>query len=358
MWRKGVLSRLIAAILFSICSQGVWASASCSGGGQVVSVTMPTSIAVPRDTPAGTALTGWYATSASTNFFSCSVASSTYTGAAFLSTNLTMSGSVYTTGGVTYTLFQTGVQGIGMAVAVRSYANGCGWVSWQDLGTPGSVSGANGASVPPSPWVGTSCNANGSVSNGGQAQVMFVTTGPVSAGSTTSGILFQAASFDTANGPELSSGPSRVSFTVTPTVVTVLSCTTPDVYVPLGTHKTTELTGVNTYTTSSSFNLSLNNCPAGMNTVQYRVDPTTALLNSAQSVVALDASSSATGIGVQLLDGTGAVFPLSTYKTFSSYDKSTGGSYTIAFKARYYQTAATVGPGDANTSMTVTVLYQ
>ena len=106
---------------------------------------------------------------------------------------------------------------------------------------------------------------------------------------------------------------------------------------------------------------SLNSCPAGMNTVQYRIDPVTSVLNSAQSVVALDNSastSSATGVGVQLLDGNGAVFPLSTYKTFAGYDKTNGGSYTIPFKARYYQTATRVTPGAANTSMTFTMLYQ
>ncbi len=115
---------------------------------------------------------------------------------------------------------------------------------------------------------------------------------------------------------------------------------------------------MNTFTAAVSFNLNLNNCPAGMNTVQYRVDPTTTVLNSSQSVVALDASSGASGIGVQLLNGAGAVFPLSTYQTYSGYSKSTGGSYSIAFKARYYQTGATVGAGAANTSMTVTLLYQ
>jgi major type 1 subunit fimbrin (pilin) len=60
---------------------------------------------------------------------------------------------------------------------------------------------------------------------------------------------------------------------------------------------------------------------------------------------------------VQLLDSTGAVFPLSTYKTFSGYNK-TAGNLTIPLKGRYYQTSATVNPGKANTEMTFTMLYQ
>ncbi|CAM2178049.1 hypothetical protein PSAC2689_20605 [Paraburkholderia sacchari] len=51
------------------------------------------------------------------------------------------------------------------------------------------------------------------------------------------------------------------------------------------------------------------------------------------------------------------MFPLSTVKTFNGYVASTGGSYAIAFRARYYQTAATITPGPANTSMTVTLQY-
>ncbi len=139
--------------------------------------------------------------------------------------------------------------------------------------------------------------------------------------------------------------------------VKAAACTTPDVTIPLGDHLQSEFTGVNSFSSSTSFNIALTNCPAGMKSVTYRIDPTTTVLNASKSVVALDGSSTATGVGVQLLDGTGAVFPLSTVKTFSGYVTSTGGSYTIPLRARYYQTAAAITPGPANTSMTVTMQY-
>ena len=148
------------------------------------------------------------------------------------------------------------------------------------------------------------------------------------------------------------------TWSISPVDVTVLSCVTPDVMVPMGTHSASELTGLNTFTSAASFNVSLNSCPAGMNTVQYEIQPSTAVIDRSQSVVALDSSSTATGVGVQLLDGTGAVFPLSTRVTFSGYNQSTGGSYTIPFQARCYQTADTVGPGRANTSMALVMTYQ
>ncbi|AIF47300.1 hypothetical protein HY57_08450 [Dyella japonica A8] len=159
-----------------------------------------------------------------------------------------------------------------------------------------------------------------------------------------------------------------MSVSVTSTAITTLACTTPDVIVPLGSHAATEMGSMGSTTVAVNFHISMNNCPAGLGTgiggittvlpaIQYRIDAATTVANSAQSVVTLDSSSSATGVGVQLLDGNGAVMPLATYKTFSGYDTTNGGSYIIPFKARYYRTG-NITPGSANTSMTFTMLYQ
>jgi major type 1 subunit fimbrin (pilin) len=74
--------------------------------------------------------------------------------------------------------------------------------------------------------------------------------------------------------------------------------------------------------------------------------------------VALDGSSGATGIGVQLLDNSGNPFPLGSPQTFNGYNSSTGGAYAISLKARYYQTGSSIGPGLANTVMTFLMNYQ
>ncbi|MFP6562600.1 fimbrial protein [Paraburkholderia sp. B3] len=143
-----------------------------------------------------------------------------------------------------------------------------------------------------------------------------------------------------------------------PIAITEVSCMTPDVTVPLGTHKTSELSGVGTSTASVGFMINLNSCPSGINTVSYRIDPVTAVVNSSQSVVALDGSSTASGMGVQLLNSDGsAPLPLSSYQKLSNY-LTTGGNYTIPLTARYYQTDSTVSPGTANSSMTLTMQYQ
>ncbi|AOX99061.1 hypothetical protein BJP62_00495 [Jeongeupia sp. USM3] len=95
-----------------------------------------------------------------------------------------------------------------------------------------------------------------------------------------------------------------------------------------------------------------------MNLIKYQIDAVTNVIDSGNSVVALDAASTATGLGVQLLDDSSVPFPLGVARTMGSYSTATGGSYTIPLKARYYKTAANVGPGSANSSMTFTMTYQ
>lgn len=179
--------------------------------------------------------------------------------------------------------------------------------------------------------------------------VQVVVTGPVSGGQLNGAV----------NATITLDSLLVTSITTTPFTVTVLSCITPNVTVPMGTHNKSELKGVGTGTAAVSFNLSLNSCPAGMNNIKYEIDPATTVVGSATNgVVTLDATSTASGVGVQLQNNAGTAFPLGSQQTFSGYKSTTGGNYTIPLKARYYQTGATVGPGTANTSMTFTMNYQ
>lgn len=324
-------------------------AATCTGAGGTVPIAMPSAIAVPRDTPVGTILNGgsWVTTAAVTNWYTCNTAASEFHAMAFSPGSMQKSGVTVASGGVTYTAWNTTVPGVGLIVAVKSNANGCGWQGWFDLGTQTSYS-----MRVPAPWVTGSCNAMG-IPDGGQVSVALVKTGNITPGTVTGGSLVEGAEF--LSGAMTPAG--HVYYSLSSTKITVLACTTPDVVVPLGPHARTELTGLNTFTSSTSFSVSLNGCPAGMNSIQYRIDPVTTVVNSANSVVALDSSSTATGVGVQLLDGTGVAFKLSTQTTFSGYSASTGGSYTIPFKARYYETGSSVSAGTANASMTFTMTY-
>ncbi len=151
---------------------------------------------------------------------------------------------------------------------------------------------------------------------------------------------------------------AQLLLTQTSVQTLALACVTPDVVVSMGKHMNLELTGPGTSTRATGFSISLNNCPAGMDSIQYQIDPVTVVVDRGNSVVALDGSSTASGVGVQLLDSTGtAALPLSTPITFHEYNQGTGGSYSIPLNARYYQTGTSVGAGSANTSVTFSMIY-
>lgn len=109
--------------------------------------------------------------------------------------------------------------------------------------------------------------------------------------------------------------------------------------------------------TPTAFAINLNNCPSGINSIKYRLDPTTTIINPTKSVVTLQSSSTASGVGVQILDASSNPLPLGVDNVFSGY-AATGGNYSIPLKAAYYQTGYIAKGGSANTSLTFTMTYQ
>jgi type 1 fimbria pilin len=170
------------------------------------------------------------------------------------------------------------------------------------------------------------------------------------------------------------------SFTGSVNVVS-RTCTTPDVSVPLGTHYTSELKGVGTTTSAwVDVPVALNNCPAFFgvfrgattndggvnqrstaNTISYRVDPVTSVVDASQGVMALQpdgAKPMAGGIGIQMANA--ANTPVSYGTAVNSglaLNQTDGSNYTISLKARYYQTAANPTAGQANGAATITLIY-
>ncbi|RQS13936.1 pilus assembly protein [Burkholderia sp. Bp9002] len=344
----------LAALMLGLGSRAAFAqSASCTGTAQTVTISMPASVTVPRDAANGTVLTNWVSTLATTNYYNCTVSGSYATGMLFEPLSMTKAGLTVTRNGVAYTVWDTNVPGVGVAIGVSSYANGCGWQAWRDLGTPTSLF--------PSPWTGAACNQNGSITNGGQAEVALVKTGPITAGTVTGGVLFEGASATTQGGSAYTVATSgRKSFSLTPTIVKVSACTTPDVTVNMGSVMQSAFKGIGSTggMTPIPVNVAVNACPPGLTSIQYQFIPVNAVLDSTNGVLALSSDSTATGIGLQLKDSSGNALKYNTQYTLTSYNASTGGSYTIPLKAAYYQTSATVKPGSANAVLTFTMTYQ
>lgn len=261
-------------------------------------------------------------------------------------------------GGPAVYVYDTNVPGIGIALAANGYLSNYGWAGWQ-----ASASYHNASNIARA-GVGL---VTGSFTVGAQVAVALVkTSAQITAGGTVTGgqviYAYPATSYNAAyEFPNLA-----VKYVTTPVQIIPLTCTTPDVNVPMGTFKTTDFPSVGSLSPNpANFTVQFLNCPAGtavsgtqagvIHTIQYRIDPTNGTL--ATNVAALSGSPSATGVGIQLFNSAGAVFPLSTFATLSGYNSTSGGDYSIPMTARYYRTG-TITAGAANTTMTLTVSYQ
>lgn len=154
------------------------------------------------------------------------------------------------------------------------------------------------------------------------------------------------------------------------------TCTTPNVDVPMGDHLLNELDGIGSVTSpaaDASFRLlncpaffgrasiysnngSVSNTPLAANTISFRIDPTTSVVNAANGVFALR-SGGATGIGIQLVDGSNAPVALQTTLPSGLALQPSSTNYTVPLFARYYRTGEVTTAGAANSSVTITLTY-
>lgn len=142
------------------------------------------------------------------------------------------------------------------------------------------------------------------------------------------------------------------------TTISVPGCKTSDVAVDLGESIVTDFSGPGSTTPGKAFDIELK-CSSSLNGILYRIDPLTTIVSaSGQSVVTLDSGSTATGVGIQLLDGNDAPFTLMTQTPLTGYDLSQGGTFLIPLKARFYRTSERLKAGSASTALTFTLTYQ
>lgn len=364
-WRRTHLRALrwcvVATLL--VWSDMTFGQATCWSSSEPFTILPPATISVPRDKPNGSVL--WIGPNQNKAVtWSCNLGAaqnSQYTLGSAASLQIKGASSGYTTnaitGGGTYTVVQTDVAGVGIAAGTAGYlanpssGSSPGWSIWRD------TYGGNGWNA----WAPVSTGVPGPNVNMGNAfQIVLVKIGDIRGGTlpaTTVGIATAICNYYPWGN--CGGGLTPMNYNMTAVTFTQAACTTPDVTVALGKHSSTEFTGPGSTTSAVSFNINVNACPAGMNSVKYRIDPATTVVDQSRSVVALDKSSSATGVGIQLLkaDGTTAL-PLATVTATTGYNATSGGNFQIPLMARYYQTGASVGPGPANTTMTFTMSYQ
>lgn len=356
--RLPVLLILVAGAALLPMGKASAASWSCSGPAvSSLSANMGGgAFVVGRDVPIGAAVSNWtsFTQTPGTQWY-CTMYSAVvnvdYNNSTFKS-SLTPTGQNYTdTNGQTYPIYQTPVPGIGVVMGATSYDSYAGY--WANDYKPYLTTYRYG--------IGSSQNGTWSTYVGFGIAFRFVKTGPITAGMVTfaSPVAYGAAG-DSYGNPVTAAIPVTASNGPT---FSEGSCTVADIDVPLGTHRPNEFTGVGTKVGVTDFTINVNNCPAGMNTVRYRLElaPGIPAFNAASGIVKLDAASTATGVAVQVMNRSNVAYNFSTMPWANitpTYVKATGGNYTIPLRAAYYQTAATVTPGSANSAVMFTMEYK
>lgn len=145
------------------------------------------------------------------------------------------------------------------------------------------------------------------------------------------------------------------------------SCESPDIKVDMGQYDLGIFSEIGDTSKATPFNILLNNCPSGIKKVMYTLapNPTTPAWNAALGIVQLNSTSTAIGIGLQLLDSDNNPLELNKTYVYNDYS-SNGGSFRIPLSARYYRTIPAskggkddlgVTPGTANSEVSFVMSY-
>ncbi|WP_342316332.1 fimbrial protein [Lysobacter sp. FW306-1B-D06B] len=325
----------------------------------------PAHIAVPRDAPDGMIL-ATARSPAITNYWECKPdALMDLYQVTFMTPLVDMYAEGVDVPGIalsTANVFKTSVPGVGLVLGIRATSGCRGMASW------GEIHGY--ASTEWTPIGGCYARAMDAVNVrtplGAEVVAMLVKWGAIQPGivDAVQGALMLKCKFG--NAPTIGHTPfipfcedgAAVSYHVGTSMVSLMACETPDVIVDLGSHLgAVALPSVGSSTPSVAFRIDMRNCSTGLGMVDYRIEPTSAVLDLNMGIVGLDGVSTASGVGVQLLDDTGAAHVLNEFIPVVSYSSETGGAASIPLKARYYRTDD-VTPGSANATMLFTMRYQ
>jgi type 1 fimbria pilin len=196
----------------------------------------------------------------------------------------------------------------------------------------------------------------------GSVHVELIKTGPI----TTQGVLsgtFAKLKAGGATGNYVWGGPVQIIPANNPTCVV----STPAIVVPLGSIPATTFKGVGSTSPTMPFNIELgcSGGDAGASTQIYVTLTDATMLANTSNVLSLAAGSSASGIGIQVLNGSAVLSygpdsnVAGNVNQWHAGTVGTGQStFSIPLMARYVQTGATVAPGSANGIATFTMSYQ
>ncbi|WP_317848129.1 fimbrial protein [Pseudomonas sp. HTZ2] len=130
------------------------------------------------------------------------------------------------------------------------------------------------------------------------------------------------------------------------------SCETPNIAVDMGEHNLSTFSSNGNSTPPKKFYIKLNNCPSGIQKVNYSLSATadSPAVNSALGIIKLNNSSTAKGIALQLLDDHYTPIQLDTTYVFNEYS-SDGGSFSLPLNAKYIRTLPNADAGQYDKGM-------
>lgn len=297
----------ISLVLFVLSSSSLKAECTIAYAPITFTVSVPPSLNIPRDTPVGTEI--------------------------YRSPDVTLTGPPTFSCQATDSSF-TGYSSVGGTSVTGPSPLGTSGLAWQMV--------TDGFLLPPYPK-GSSYNGTFRIKTAG---IRIYKIGDIDLTALSSGIL---GSFLIGGKPLFYLATSNA---ITPAVS---SCTTPSINVPLGKQYSSKFGGVGSTVGETAFSIKLNNCPAGLSSIDYQLDPVNRTVDSRSGVFELD-SGGATGVGIQITNDLGDPVVLRVRHNFLK-DVSAG-NYIIPLKAAYYKTSDTVVGGAANASMQFTITYQ
>ncbi|MFY4259594.1 fimbrial protein [Achromobacter xylosoxidans] len=343
-----------AALLSVICFDAKAAIPGCDDRFESYTLPLPAAVVVARDSPVGTPITPWIE-SPIVEYIRCGGAPPAERAQQAWRLNMTLSQTSgrYSEAGLNYVIYATGVPGVGVVADSSGPYNGqCSFprLSASPSGTTYQRANSHYCTQSSSFNGGVRIRLikTGAVQNGvmppmvfGQVQTMRSRDQRLS--------IFQAGNFIFGN---------RFTYGFGSTQIVGLTCTTSDVDVNMRTHLVSAFSGNGAVSPAQAFQIRMLNCPAGLRSIQYRIDPTTAVVPGMPGTVTLQGANAARGIGLQLLDASNRAVQLGQWLSYTQYNSATGGSYDISLRARYIRTGGAVQPGEANVRMTFTMNYQ
>lgn len=355
---------LLAMLLLLGC--GVAQAYQC-GGGYALDPSVPITagggvITTSADTPVNGWIGDWSTYSKTYRNWWCYASTGDVLRPQLKGTGQLASPSSLTLDGVTYSVFQTGVAGLGIVFqwhpiygTADTSGNYTGTVYEPTTDVPLTNAYNNSAA----PWNFTL--AYQATDIGIAMSARYVKIGAIAAGSTLvakGGVTIGTATIQY-NGSVY--GTNNITLTQLQSTFPVLGCTpTTNILVNMGSSSITGFTGIGSTVAKRRFTLPLTGCPAGMGAIMFSLHPVSGSVGASTNGVAqlTPGTGVATGIGLQITTpSTGVAVGFDVNVRFDGYTHAAG-DYQIPLDAAYYQSRASVSAGTANTMVEFTIVYQ